>query len=61
MRTFNRLGYSDDENGYSGAFSWWRNVNRRWCVTCFEPSFFIDCAVSYAVTDDYGNLVRVPS
>jgi hypothetical protein len=58
--SFNRLGYTGDSCGYSGAFSWWRDGRYRWRVCCHEASFCIDSVLSNAVVDDFGSLVRVP-
>ena len=52
-----RIGYSQDESGFSGAFSWWRNSNN-WYVwsVCGHSQFSKD---GIAVTDDFGTLVEV--
>ena len=55
-------GYSADDCGYSGAFGWTRHAlyPGKWLVICFEETFAKELT-SFAVTDDFGNLVRVPS
>ena len=56
--SFFTTGYTDDGCGYSGAFSWFRSVQRpgMWIVVAYENSFSDG---GYATTDDFGNLVRV--
>lgn len=51
-------GFSEDANGYSGVFSWFRSDSKPgiWCVVAYELGF---SSSGYAVTDDFGNLVRV--
>lgn len=51
-------GYSGHSNGYSGAFSWWRNHSdlRYWSVLGHEEGFTLDVS---AVVDDFGNLAAV--
>ena len=51
-------GFSGDTQGFCGAFSWLRCVSKPgfWHVIAYEPGFSSD---GYAVTDDFGNLVRV--
>jgi len=52
-----RLGFVDDDSGYSGAFSWWRSNSDRWFwYVCGHGAFANSGA---AVTDDFGNLVEV--
>ena len=60
--TLIKHGYSADDCGYSGSFSWSRHARHpgKWLVTCHEDTF-AKYLVSMAVTDDFGNLVRVPS
>lgn len=50
-------GYSEHDGGYSGAFSWWLSATNpgKWCI-CSLRSFD---GGGLAVTDDFGNLVRV--
>ena len=52
-----RTGYTQAAHGFSGAFSWWRKSDdaRFWFV-CGHRDF---CQSGLAVTDDFGNLVRV--
>ena len=57
-----RQGYVSDDEGFSGFFSWWRSFNLpgKWTVICHENSFAKETSQT-AVTDDFGNLVRVPA
>lgn len=52
-----KLGYSENIQGFSSVFSWWRNHSdyRFWSV-CGHTAFSKD---GRAVTDDYGDLVEV--
>lgn len=58
--TITSTGFSGDTNGFSGAFSWFRSTFKPgfWHVIAYEQSFSRD---GWAVTDDFGNLVRVQS
>jgi hypothetical protein len=57
LRTFKTTGYTEDCNGYSVMFSWWRNtIDARFWSICSHTEFGRDCR---AVTDDFGNLVKV--
>ena len=60
FQTIKSVGYSDDTCGFSGAFSWLRSKTKPgfWHVIAYEQSFSRD---GFAVTDDFGNLVRVPA
>jgi hypothetical protein len=50
-------GYTDDCNGYNGSFSWWRNkLDARFWSVCAHTAFGRG---GLAVTDDFGNLVKV--
>ena len=55
-----KSGYSAHDGGYSGTFGWTTHASHpgRWLVT-FYGSAFAKASVSFAVTDDFGNLVRV--
>ena len=55
---FATTGYTDDDCGFSGAFGWFRSKLKPgfWIVAVYESSF---SKGGYAVTDDFGNLVRV--
>jgi hypothetical protein len=57
IKLFKVTGYTDDAHGYSGLFSWWRGDKNRWHVIG-HGQFTVS---GYAVVDDFGNLVRVPS
>lgn len=59
---FLKRGYCTDDQGYSGAFSWTKSLMHpgKWIVICYETTFAKSSA-SFAATDDFGNLVRVPS
>ena len=57
-----RTGLSDHARGFSGAYSWWRSKTHpgKWMVSA------LDCDLGFsndgiAVTDDFGNLARVPA
>ena len=52
------IGYSEDTCGFSGVFSWFRHKSKPgfWHVVAHVAGFSSD---GYAVTDDFGNLVRV--
>ena len=52
-------GYSEHTSGYSGVFSWWLSKTNpgKWRI-CDHGSFEGD---GLAVTDNFGNLVRVAS
>ena len=54
-----RMSYTQAAHGFSGAFSWWRKSDdwRFWCVQGYRDF----CESGLAVTDDFGNLVRVPA
>ena len=54
-----RTGYTQAAHGFSGAFSWWRRSDdwRFWWVQGHRDF----CESGLAVTDDFGNLVRVPA
>ena len=54
-----RTAYTQTDGGYSGSFSWWRNTSRPWLWSVQAHRDF--CQSGLAVTDDFGNLVRVPS
>ena len=58
----NRAGYTEHVSGYSGPFSWFRTsfFPGKWLVVSHETSFAKD-TTARAVTDDFGNLVRVPA
>ena len=53
-------GFSGNVSGYSYSFSWFRHESKPgfWHVVAHVPGFSSD---GYAVTDDFGNLVRVQS
>ena len=53
-------GYSEDVSGFSYAFSWFRAASKPgfWHVVAHVPGFSNG---GFAVTDDFGNLVRVQS
>ena len=53
-------GYTEYVHGFSGAFTWFRSALKPgfWLVIAHEESFSRD---GWAVTDDFGNLVRVQS
>ena len=57
-----RLGYVGDCDGYTGSFSWWRHPFKpgKWQMHCHEKCYKNDSTFD-AVTDDFGNIVRVPS
>ena len=57
-QSINAAGFSGDTNGFSGAFSWLRGTTKPgfWHVISYEQSFSRD---GFAVTDDFGDLVRV--
>ncbi len=52
-------GFQNDIGGYSGAFSWWRNTYMPGLWSVCDHTGFGTIGISYAVTDDFGNLVRV--
>ena len=52
-------GYLDDCNGYSGAYSWWRNTVDRRFHSVIDCTGFNTASAMLAVTDDYGNLIKV--
>lgn len=54
-----RTGYTQAAHGFSGAFSWWRKSDdaRFWWVQGHGQF----CESGLAVTDDFGDLVRVAS
>ena len=59
-KTFFSMGYTDDANGYSGAFSWWKSEAMRLVyVVCNHTGF--GKTTYHAVIDDFGNLVEVKS
>ena len=62
MTLTNSGGYSADDCGYSGSYSWFKHARLpgKWLVTCFEVTFAKE-TTCFAVVDDFGNLVRVPS
>lgn len=55
-------GYTDNKGGYSGTFSWTRTWTK-------NPALFLVIGhidgftdlISYGVTDDFGNIVKVQS
>jgi len=53
------IGYCHDTGGYSGAFSWWRSTTKPSGWSVCDHTGFCDHGVSFAVIDDFGNLVRV--
>ena len=61
LYTFFRNGaaYTTPNAGYTGSHSWWRNTitPRFWSVQGHGQF----CESGLAVTDDFGNLVRVPA
>ena len=62
MTLTNSRGYSDEECGFSGAYGWFKHIAYpgKWLVTCYEVTFAKE-TTCFAITDDFGNLVRVPS
>ena len=57
-----RTAWSDDVQGFSGSYLWWRHHTRpgKWSVLAFESDLgFSNNGI--AVTDDFGNLARVPA
>jgi len=54
------FGYTSDTGGYSGAFSWWRRVDKPGWHVCGHIDGFTSL-MSSGVTDDYGNIVKVQS
>lgn len=59
MNLIRTTGYVDDIRGYSGAFSWWRSAVDRRFHTVMDMTGFCAEKTCRAVTDDYGNLVKV--
>jgi len=57
--TIGKSAMSTDTDGYTRAFTWWRNTNNRlvWSVCGLEDGF--TTMLCKAVVDDFGNLVRV--
>ena len=55
-----KIGYSDDDGGFSYSFSWWRSSidYRLFSVCSHVPGFGLD---GKAVMDDFGTLQRVSS
>jgi len=53
MVMFSRVGYTDHSGGCNGHQSWWRWRGRYAVMT---PGRLL----TYAVVDDFGNLVQVP-
>ena len=51
--------FTESDGGFTGAFSWWRKSDdwRFWYVSGYGQF----CQSGLAVTDDFGNLVRVPA
>lgn len=58
LTTFSTV-YGYDIGGYSGAFSWWRNTCTPGLWSVCDHTGFGSIGIDYAVTDDFGNLVRV--
>ncbi len=59
-----RCGWIDDQSGYSYSFSWWRNHLKpwHWSVIAHENvNTFANARPMIAITDDFGDLVRVPA
>ena len=48
-----------DGSGFSGAFSWWRNLEKAGVWSVCDHTGFGSRYIDYAVVDDFGNLVRV--
>jgi len=60
FQIFKTIGYTEHNCGFSVSFSWFLSSLHpgKWLVICHETSFAKE-VTSTAVTDDFGNLVRV--
>lgn len=59
MITLTTHGYLDSDDGYTFAFSWWRNNLDRRIYSVVNHTGFGSGMVMTAVVDDFGNLAKV--